>query len=164
VTGKNIKNNAVTSKKIRNHTIRKKDVKKGLLTSIKISPLSSVAYEASRDSGPGPIGPSAQNTVVATLTGIPPGAYVVFAKADLNSTQLDRATCHLQAGSAVDDTRRGLRSNGTPEAINMQLAYTFPSTGTATLSCHTTDGSWTAADSKVLAVQVDSASVVASGG
>jgi hypothetical protein len=164
VTSKNIKNNAITSKKIKNYTIRSKDLKKGLLTSIKISPLSSTAYEASRDSGPRSVPPSSENTVVATLTGIPAGAYVIFGKTDLSSTQLDRSLCHLQAGSAVDETRRGLRNNGTPEAINTQLAYTFPSTGSASLSCRTSDGNWTAADTKILAVQVDSASVVASGG
>jgi len=156
ITGANIKNNAITSAKIKNGTIREKDFTKGLIGSAKTPPLSSAAFEALRNAGPSGIGPSNDYTVVATLTGITPGAYVIFAKTDVQSDQLDRSRCRLQAGNAVDESNRGLRSNGTPEAQNLQLAQVFTTPGTAILSCKSTDGNWNASDSKIAAVKVDS--------
>ena len=88
---------------------------------------------------------------------MPPGSYVVNAKTNLMSAQLDAGKCQLVAGAKVDIVTRGLRSNGTSEALNMQAATTFPGPGAITLACRTSDGQWTATDSKILAVKVDSA-------
>lgn len=160
ITGANIKNNAVTSKKIKDFTIREKDFGKGLIGSAKAPPLNSAAFEAVRDAGPSGIGPNTDYTPVATLGGIAPGAYVIFAKTDIQSDQLDGSRCRLQAGNSIDESNRGLRSNGTPEAQNLQLAQVFSSPGTATLSCRSTDGNWNAADTKIVAVKVDSEQVI----
>jgi len=153
VSGKNIKDNTVGSTDVKNYTLMKKDFGKGLFESSAAAPLSSIGYEAERDSGPVDVAPG-DYTTVATLN-LPPGPYIVFGKADLSSTQLDSGRCQLQAGGKVDTSARGLRSNGTPEALNLQQAATLAGPGTITLSCKTTDGNWTATDSKILAVKVD---------
>ena len=154
VTGKNIKDNTVGSADVKNYTLLKKDFGKGLFESSAAAPLSSIGYEAERDAGPAGVGAGADYTVVATLN-VPPGPYVIFGKADLQADQLSASHCQLQAGPGIDVSARGLRSNGTPEAQNMQLAHTFPGPGTITLSCRASDGTWTATDSKILAVRVD---------
>jgi hypothetical protein len=162
VTGKNIKNNAVTSKHIKNRTIRSKDLGKGLIGSAKARPLNSVAFEAVRAAGPAGVAPNDTDyTTVATLGGIAPGAYVIFSKTDIHSDQIDRVRCRLQAESSVDEANRGLRSNGTQEALNLQLAHTFAGAGSATLSCRTSDGNWNASDTKIAAIKVDSEQIIA---
>jgi len=154
ITGKNIKSNSVASADVRNRTLAKKDFGKGLFESAKASPLSSSAFEADRDSGPSGVAPGNYLTV-ATLN-VPPGAYAIFAKTDISSDHLDASRCQLAAGSKIEQSARGLRSNGTPEAQNLQLAYTFGGPGAITISCKTSDGNWTASDTKILAVRVDS--------
>jgi uncharacterized protein (DUF2141 family) len=156
VTGKNIKDNSVTSAKVRDLTLNKGDFGKGLFESAKAAPLSSAAFEADRDAGPAGV-PAGDYVTVATLN-LQPGAYAIFAKTDISSDQLDASRCQLAAGARIEQSARGLRSNGTAEAQNLQLAYTFASPGAITLSCKTSDGSWTAADTKILAVRVDSQS------
>jgi hypothetical protein len=154
VTGKNIKNNSVKSADVKNRTLRKKDFRKGLFESAKAAPLSSAAFEADRDSGPKSV-PPGDYVTIATLN-VQPGAYAIFAKADLSSDTLDASRCQLAAGSRVEQSARGLRANGTPEAQNLQLAQTFGAPGSITLACKTSDGNWTASDTKILAVRVDS--------
>jgi hypothetical protein len=154
VTGKQIKNNSIASTDVKNFSVGRGDLAKGILESTKATPLNSMAYQAERDAGPAGVAASADYTPVATLQ-VPPGAYVILAKADLQADEVSASHCQLQAGSLLDVSARGLRSNSTPEAQNMQVAYTFPGPGTITLSCKASDGTWTASDSKILAVKVD---------
>jgi len=154
VTGKNIKDNTVTGAKIKDLSLLAKDFKRGLLESSKAAPLNSAAYEASRDVGPTNIPAGSDFTTIATLN-VPAGPYAIFAKTDLSSDQLDGSRCLLHAGGA-DIAARGLRSNGTAEAQSLQLGHTFTAPGVVTLSCKTSDGSWSATDTKILAVKVDS--------
>jgi hypothetical protein len=156
ITGKNIKNNTVTSKDIKNYTIQAKDLKKSLLTSTSAAPLSSAAFQASRDAGPAGVAPSQDFTAVANLS-VAPGSYVVFAKVDMQSDQQDSSRCRLTAESSLDESNRGLRANGTGEAHNLQLGHTFAQAGTFTLSCRTSSGNWSASDTKLLAIKVGSA-------
>src|SRR5204862_168887 len=62
ITGKNIKNNTVTGADIRNYSLASKDLKKGLLASANAAPLSSAAFQASRDAGPTGVAPSQNYT------------------------------------------------------------------------------------------------------
>jgi len=153
VTGKQIKNETITSKDVKNFGIGKADLGKGLLESQKATPLNSIGYQAERDAGP-TNAPPGDYVTVATL-GLPPGPYVISAKANLSSSQLDAGKCLLQAGPRTDTAARGLRANNTPEALNLQVAATLPGQASITLSCKTSDGPWTATDSKILAVKVD---------
>jgi hypothetical protein len=154
VTGKKIKNESITGKDVKNFSLAKGDLGKGLLESTKATPLNSVAYQAERDAGPVGVAPGGFVTV-ATLN-VPPGPYVINAKTNLSSGDLDVGKCQLVAGARGDTVTRGLRSNSTAEALNMQAASTFPGPGTITVSCKSTDSAWTATDTKVLAVKVDS--------
>jgi hypothetical protein len=154
VTGKNIKNNSVKSADVKNRSLKKKDFGKGLFDSARAAPLSSAAFEADRDSGPTGVAPGSYVTI-ATLN-VQAGAYAIFAKTDLSSDALDASRCQLAAGSRVEQSARGLRVNGTQEAQNLQLAQTFGAPGSITLSCKTSDGNWSASDTKILAVRVDS--------
>jgi hypothetical protein len=155
ITSKQIKNNTIRSADIRNYTIRAKDIKKGVLSSAHAAPLNSAAFEANRDAGPSGVGPAQSYTNVASLD-VAPGAYIVFGKIDLQSDAQDSSRCRLTAESSVDESNRGLRANGTGEAHNLQLAHTFNSAGPITLSCRTSAGHWTASDTKILAVKVGS--------
>jgi hypothetical protein len=154
VTGKRIKNGSIRSTDVKNFTVGKSDLAKGMLESSNATPLNSIGYQAERNAGPTSVAASADYTTVATLQ-VPPGAYMILAKTDLQSDDLASSHCQLQAGPLLDVAARGLRPNGTPEAMNMQVGYTFPAPGAITLSCKTSDGNWTANDSKILAVKVD---------
>lgn len=163
ITGKNIKNNTVTSADIKNYSLRAKDLKKGLLQSSNATPLNSAAFQASRDAGPSGVAPSQNYTSVAALN-VAPGAYVIFAKIDLQSDQQDSSRCRLTAEASIDESNRGLRANGTGEAHNLQLAHTFTQAGPVALSCRTSSGSWSASDTKILAIKVGSAQAQGVGG
>lgn len=156
ITGKNIKNNTVTSADIKNYTLQAKDLKKGLLSSANATPLSSAAFQASRDAGPSGVSPSQNYTSIATLS-VAPGSYVVFAKIDMQSDQQDSSRCRLTAEAGQDESNRGLRANGTGEAHNLQLAHTFTQPGTVALLCRTSSGTWSASDTKILAIKVGTA-------
>jgi hypothetical protein len=154
VTGKQIKNESVTGKDVKNFSIAKGDLGKGVLESTKATPLNSVAYQAERDAGPAGVTPG-DFTTVATLN-VPPGAYVISAKVNLTSGDLDASHCIVVGGSRGDIATRGLRSNGTAEALNLQTAATFATPTSIVLSCRTTDSAWSATDAKILAIKVDS--------
>ena len=154
VTGKKIKNESITGKDVKNFSLAKGDLGKGLLESTRATPLNSVAYQAERVAGPAGVAPGDYVTV-ATLN-VPPGAYVINAKVDLTSADFDAGKCQLSAGARSDSVTRGLRSDGTSEALNLQAATTFPGPAAITLACKSTDSAWTATDTKVLAVKVDS--------
>jgi len=156
ITGKNIKNNTVTSADVKNYTLQAKDLKKGLLGSAAAAPLSSAAFQAARDAGPTGVAPSQNYTNVATLS-VAPGSYVIFAKIDLQSDAQDSSRCRLTAEASQDESNRGLRANGTGEAHNLQLAHTFTQPGAVSLLCRTSSGNWSASDTKILAIKVGSA-------
>jgi hypothetical protein len=153
VTGKNIKNNTVKSVDVKNHTLKRSDLRKGLLESTQAAPLDSIAYQADRAEGPTGVPAGSDYTVIATLN-VAPGAYTVFSKVDLQADELAASHCQLQAGGKSDVSARGLRANNTPEAQNLQVAYTFGAPGAITLACKTSDGNWSATDAKILAVKV----------
>src|SRR6476620_6219118 len=72
VTGKQIKNESIASRDVRNGTITKGD-----LESSKATPLNSIGYQAERSTGPTDVAPGDYVTV-ATLN-VPAGAYVISA-------------------------------------------------------------------------------------
>jgi hypothetical protein len=154
ISGKQIRNSSITSADIKNRSLRQADLAKSVLT-----PLRSTAREVTRASGPATVPPASTWTTVASIPGLEPGAYVVMSKANLSSDQLDVSRCRLEAGSASDESSRGLRANGTPEAHNLQLTAFLPASSAATLSCRTSAGRWTAANSNIIAVRISGTSV-----
>ena len=97
-------------------------------------------------------------TLVATLGGLQPGAYVLMAKTNQSSNARTEGRCRLQAGDQYDDSNRGLRPEGTPEAHALQLVHSFSGPGTVVLSCRSPAGNWGASDSKIIAIRVAAAS------
>jgi hypothetical protein len=150
IGSKQIRNNSVRSADIKNRTIRSKDIAKGVIGST----LQSTAGQATRDVGPTGVGASTSFTAVATLGGLPPGAYVLLAKVNQSANTKTDGRCRIQAEGDYDDSNRGLREEGTPEGHNLQLIHTFPGSGTAVLACRSRAGVWSAADAKLIAIRV----------
>jgi hypothetical protein len=154
VRSKHIKRSQVTSSDIRNRTIRGQDLAPGLIGGT----LEATAGQARRDAGPTGVGASSDFTTVATLGGLQAGSYVLLAKTNQSSNARTEGRCRLQAGDDYDDSNRGLRPEGTPEAHSLHLVHAFPGPGTAVLACRSPGGSWSASDSKIIAIRVASAS------
>jgi len=153
ITSKQIKNNSIRSVDIKNRTIKSRDIARGVIGAT----LQSSAAQVVRDAGPTNVGASQSYTPVATLGGLEPGAYVLLAKVNQSANTFTEGRCRIQAESDVDDSNRGLRPQGTPEGHNLQLVHSFGGTGTAVLACRAAAGAWTASDAKLLAIRIGSA-------
>jgi hypothetical protein len=160
VTSRAIKNNAVTSADIKNRTIRSTDIAPGVIGAT----LQSSAGQVSRDSGPTDVNASQQYTTVATMGNIAPGSYLLLAKTNQNGNTLTDGRCRLSADNDADYSNRGLRSQGTADSHSLSLVHTFGGTGAAVLACRVSEGKWSAADSKIIAVKVASATSGVVGG
>jgi hypothetical protein len=154
VRSKHIKKSQVNSGDIRNHTIKPIDIS----PSVTGKTLESSAGQARRDAGPTGVGASTDYTPVATLGGLQPGAYVLLAKVNQSSNVKTEGRCRLSAGDQYDDSNRGLREGGTPEAHALQLVHAFTGPGNVVLSCRAAHGVWSAADTKIIAIKVAGAS------
>ena len=153
ITSKQIKNNSIRSVDIKNRAIKSRDIARGVIGST----LQSSAAQVVRDTGPTNVGASQSYTPVATLGGLEPGAYVLLAKVNQSANTFTEGRCRIQAESDVDGSNRGLRPQGTPEGHNLQLVHSFGGTGTAVLACRAAAGAWTASDAKLLAIRIGSA-------
>jgi hypothetical protein len=155
ISSKQIRNNSVRSVDIKNRTIKKKDLQKGL-----VGTLNAGTIEAARASGPANIkgGENVPYTRIATLSGIPTGHYVIFAKTNIAHYQsAGEAYCRLIAGDETDRAAHGTRQNGNPpETFNLEMVHSFNATGAAVIECKTTTSFWTASDSSLLALRLDS--------
>jgi len=154
VRAKHVKKNQIRSKHIKNRSVRSSDLAPGLIGST----LQSSAGQARRDAGPTNVPHSQSYTAVASLGGLQPGSYVLLAKTNQSASEFTDGRCRLSAESDYDDSNRGLRPQGTSEAHNLQLVHAFTGPGTAILACRTPRGNWSAADSKIIAIRVASAS------
>lgn len=154
VRAKHIKKSQVRSKQIKNRSVRASDLAPGVIGTT----LQSSAGQARRDAGPTGVPASQNYTTVATLGGLEPGSYVLLAKANQSSNTKTEGRCRLSAGDQYDDSNRGLREEGTPEAHSLQLVHAFTGPGTAVLACRAAGGVWAAADTKIIAIKVASAS------
>jgi hypothetical protein len=154
VRAKHIKRSAVTSADIRNRTIRPIDI----APTVTGKTLESSAGQARRDAGPTGVAAAASFTPVVTMGGLQPGSYVLMAKTNQSSNSRTEGRCRLQAGDQYDDSSRGLREQGTPEAHSLQFVHAFTGPGTVQLACRSAGGVWSAADSKIVAIKVASAS------
>jgi hypothetical protein len=152
VGAKNIRKNAVRSKHIKKSQVTSADIRNRTIRPIDIAPsvtgktLESSAGQARRDAGPTGVTASASFTPVVTMGGLQPGAYVLLAKTNQSSN------------SRTEDSSRGLREQGTPEAHSLQFVHAFTGPGTVVLSCRSPAGVWSAADSKIIAIKVANAS------
>ena len=160
IGSKQIKNNSIQSVDIKNRTIKSTDIAPGVIGAT----LQSSAGQVSRDSGPTDVNASQQYTTVATMGNIAPGSYLLLAKTNQNGNTLTDGRCRLAADNDADYSNRGLRAQGTADSHSLALVHTFGGTGAAVLSCRVSDGKWSTADSKIIAVKVSSASSGVVGG
>jgi hypothetical protein len=164
VGAKDIRKNAVRSKHIKRSQVNSADIRNRSIRPIDIAPtvtgktLQSSAGQARRDAGPTGVPASGNFTTVATMGGLEAGSYVLLAKTNQSSNARTEGRCRLQAGDDYDDSNRGLRPEGIPEAHSLQLLHAFAGPGTVVLSCRSPAGKWSAADSKIVAIKVGSAS------
>ena len=83
---------------------------------------------------------------------------MLLAKVNQSSNASTEGRCRLSAGDHYDDSNRGLREEGTPEAHSLQLVHAFTGPGSVVLACRAAQGVWSAADTKIIAIKVASAS------
>ena len=161
-------NNAVTSGKVRNGTLLRKDFKSGQIpagprgatgatgaSGPKGDTGPSDAFQAFRNSISPPVLPDAATTTLVTLP-LPAGKYVVLGKLDFDGG--GTVTCRLRAGGDSD------RMLSTATGIggfhcNMQLVHEFAAPGSAILEIDTPAASGVrGGDAKVTAIRVGSLS------
>jgi hypothetical protein len=106
-----------------------------------------------RDVGPLAVAAGA-NTTIATMADIQPGAYLISAKTTLTATGATTlSVCTLTAGAETDLSSHQLVTLSTH---SMQLATTFVAAGAATVSCSTAIQPFSASQTKILALKLDS--------
>ena len=161
-------NNAVTSGKVRNGTLLRKDFRSGQIPAgprgatgangpkgDKGDTGPSDAFQAFRNSISPPVLPDAATTTLVTLP-LPAGKYVVLGKLDFDGS--GTVTCRLRAGGDSD------RMLSTATGIggfhcNMQLVHEFAAAGSAILEIDTPAASAVrGGDAKVTAIRVGSLS------
>ena len=160
VRAKHIKKSQVRSKQIKNRSVCASDLAPGVIGTT----LQSSAGQARRDAGPTGVAASQNYTTVATLGGLEAGAYVLLAKVNQSSNTKTEGRCRLSAGDQYDDSNRGLRAEGTPEAHSLQLVHAFTGPGAVVLACRAAAGVWSASDTKIIAIKVATASSNVVGG
>ncbi len=119
------------------------------------------AYAAHRLDGPKTSPPGPGYTTIVTLTGVPPGDYVVVAKTVIVTTTSDGSDVHLAydfgAGRADPDrtNQSGYTTGGSCRMTHNLEALIHVTSGTAKIWLEGRSGqTWSATDSKIIAVQV----------
>jgi hypothetical protein len=171
-SSKQIKNGAVTGADIRNGSVSAADLKPGVVPQ-KAATTSGggAAFEAFRKSGPDL--PDTGYGTVATLT-LQPGAYAIFAKANLapavqdqgllntllKSNKTIEGRCRLDAAGDIDESAGALVSPGSENVLMLeeQITRTIATPGVVTLSCRGEGAHAHASDASIVAMSVDRAS------
>jgi len=144
-----LKSNAVTSTKVKNGSLLKRDFKRGQLPAGAIGPTGPAG-------APGPAGPSdayagfkngpvaapSSLSTIATLNIPQGGNYVIFAKLwmfdNVNTSVL--TDCTLVAGSDSDESRTMLEGNSgvvvAGAVIALNVVHNFAAAGAVTLNCN----------------------------
>jgi len=170
----------ITSKQIKNHTIKAKDVRPGTLTGAEVADGSLSGADLA--AGTVPVGPAAYgryHDAPVTITGpavvpvltlaLPAGSYAISAKTWLINNHsgpipTSDLECYLVAGGDTDTVQTSTtKADGgltAPNrvAVSLQVLHTFASAGNAVLSCTGFGVSSAANQSKITAVQVGSIS------
>jgi hypothetical protein len=162
----------VTSKQIKNNTIRSIDVRDGALTSADLAPGTipapyggTSAYSTYHDAGVSIQSQvSGQDPTVLSLA-VPAGSYVFDATTWLsNGASNLLARCTLSAGGDNDVKRQFLEAAGSgadESSVALQVVHTFAAPGTAKLTCYGFGVNAFANNTKLTGVKVDHLSNVA---
>jgi hypothetical protein len=159
----------ITSKQIKNNTIKSIDVRDGTLTAADIAPgtipapyAGTSAFSTYHDAAVNIQSQvSGQDPTVLSLN-LPAGSYVISGTTWLenNSASYTVITrCTLAAGGDTDLKRPTLEQvatgNATSAALALQVVHTFSSPGAATMRCYAFGVPVDAKDTKITATKVD---------
>lgn len=111
------------------------------------------------NAGPTPTTADGVDVTVATLSGLPAGAYAISAKAVIRRLTGTPGTggCNIAAESDLDFSSAVLPPATPGSVVTDELTHTFSGPGTVTLSCTATGGTtWYARNVQILAIKVDS--------
>jgi hypothetical protein len=159
----------ITSKQIKNNTIKSIDVRNGTLTPADMAPgtipappapyAGTSAYSTFHDAGVSIQNQaSGQDPTVLSLS-VPAGSYVFNATTWLNNGASNLlARCTLSAGGDNDVKRQFLEQSGTgayAASVSLQVVHTFGAPGSATFTCYGFGVNATANNSKITAIKVD---------
>jgi hypothetical protein len=151
-----LKQNAVTSAKVRNGSLLRADFRRG---QIPAGPRGAQGPQG--PAGPsdayarflnGPIAIPAALTTLANLTIPQAGSYVISAKTYITATATGVATCRLEAGADFDQSLTYVPSN-LPFALPLLVVHTFAEPGSVDLKCSAT-GTLQANFLKISAIRV----------
>lgn len=175
-----LKNNAVTSVKVKNGSLLKADFKAGQAPAGPAGPSGSAGpagpagpagvagapgpSDAFAGSKNGPVAVPATLSTIASLSVPTAGKYVIVAKAYLhnNVNTAVLVYCQLDAGGDIDVTRTSLEGNTaafvTDAALSFNVAHEFAAAGAVDLKCNAFGVSVTAHWIKITAIKVGSLS------
>ena len=169
-----LKNNAVTSAKVKNQSLLRADFRAGQIPAGPAGPAGpGGAAGAAGPAGPtgpaGPVGPSdayarflngpiavpAVLTTLANLSIPQAGKYVLWAKAYFTSTTgvTSVVTCRLEAGTDLDQSQTVV-TTGVPLTLALIVVHEFTAAGSADFRCSTTPGTVSANFIKITAIKV----------
>ena len=164
----------ITSKQIKDNTIKSIDVRNGTLTAADMAPgtipapyAGSYAYSTYHDAAVSIQNQVSGSDATVLSLNVPAGSYVIDATSWLENTgSLDVITrCTLSAGGDTDLKRPTIEPSGSPNAfsaaVGLQVVHTFPTAGTAKLTCYSFGVAAVAHDTKITATKVDHLSNVA---
>lgn len=162
-----LKNNAVTTLKVKNGSLLKGDFKAGQIPAGPAGPAG--AAGAAGAAGPaGPAGPSdafarflngpvaipAGLTTLANLSIPQAGKYVIWAKTSLAATVGGNAVCRLVAGTNFDQTQSIVFSGAFGANLSTIVVNEYAGAGSADFQCAATSGTLTANFIKIAAIKV----------
>ena len=167
-----LKQSAVTSAKVRNHSLTGADLdlsKVGtvrsatraktadLATRAKLADVAGAAYSAHFET---PSIVLTKTPTPALTLQLPAGSYVLMAKAQVDTnTTSDIVECDIVAGAATDKSFVQGSASHASQIVTNSLVYSSPTAGTASLMCAGVFGSTSAlSQARITAVQVGSVS------
>jgi hypothetical protein len=166
----------ITSKKIKDNTIKSRDVRNGALTGVDVADGSlgavdlsagtlSSAYSTFHDAGISIQNQvSGQDPTVISLA-VPAGNYVFSATTWIDNGNADLlARCTLSAGGDSDVKRQFLEQSGTgadSASVALQVVHTFATAGTAKLTCYSFGVPTSVNNTKLTGIRVNALSNVA---
>jgi hypothetical protein len=176
VGSRQLRRNAVTSSKVKNHSLLKVDFRPGQLPRGATGPAGPKgAAGPTGPTGPsGPVGPSNASEVevagpvavaagatatVATLSGLAPGAYAISAKAEVENPGAGdgESRCTLAAGDQSDASEEHVHNApAAGQTHSTMLTQTFGATGSATLTCTPAGQGMNYLQAKIVAVRLGS--------
>lgn len=180
INGVDIASNTIGTRQMKKNSVGSDQIRKSSVGSDKLSAAlrnsltgqGFTAVEASRRTGPTKT-PAGQK-VVATLSQLQPGTYLLMAKSTVGADSSDTgllgelikqnktgdAECVLAAGGDQDHARDTVATpySNAPSTINMQMTRTIDAPTDVTLTCSVSDFPWSAADSSIIAIRLTGSS------